>query len=194
MPHARRDVPDPRCPAHVTLRAASGVPSLRSERLLETMRNALRAASTDRFRVLEFSVQADHLHLLVEADEPTGFARGLQGLAIRVARAVNRACRRHGSVWGDRYHSRLLRSPREVRNVLVYLLGNFRKHIRGASGIDPFSSGPWFTGWAVAVPRVGLSPPVVAARTWLARVGWWERGGGLIDVDAKPRESRSRRR
>ncbi len=82
----------------MTLRATSAVPSLRHGRLFIATRKALTAASTERFRVLHFSVQADHLHLLVEADEPTGFERGVRGLAIRVAKAVNRTLGRHGRV------------------------------------------------------------------------------------------------
>src|SRR4030095_7641426 len=122
--------------------------------------DALAAASTERFRVLQFSVQADHLHLLVEADEPTGFERGVRGLAIRVAKAVNCALGRRGHVWGDRYHARLLRTPREVRNALVYVLNNFRKHIRGARGLDPRSSARWFDGWRRAVGPVIEPRPI----------------------------------
>jgi hypothetical protein len=43
----------------------------------------------------------------------------VRGLVIRVAKAVNRALARHGRIWGDRFHSRILRTPREVRNALV---------------------------------------------------------------------------
>jgi REP element-mobilizing transposase RayT len=73
-----------------------GLPSLRSERLFAGVRNAPALASRGRFRVLQFSVQADHLHLVVEANRPTGLARGLRGLAIQGAKAVNRAFGRHG--------------------------------------------------------------------------------------------------
>ena len=90
-------------------------------------RSALAASSTARFRVLRFSIQTDHLHLLLEADTPTGFERGVRGLAIRVAKAVNRALGRAGRVWGDRHHARLLRTPREVRNTLVYVLNKLPK-------------------------------------------------------------------
>ena len=95
------------------------MPSLRSPRLFTAVRGALATASGEHFRVLHFSAQADHLHLLVEADETKALARGLQGLAIRVAKAINRTVGRHGAVWGDRYHARTLSSPREVRNALV---------------------------------------------------------------------------
>jgi hypothetical protein len=164
------------------------VPSLRDEHLFAATRNALAAASTGRFRVLHFSVQTDHLHLVVEADEPTGFERGVRGLSIRVAKAINRALGRHGRVWGDRYHAHLLRTPREVRNALVYVLNNFRKHIRTARGLDPRSSARWFEGWRRAVAQPKKPSPVVRARTWLARVGW--RRHGLIDVEESPRTTR----
>ena len=112
-------------------------------------------------------------------------ARGVQGLAIRVARAINRVLRRHGRVWDGRYHAHILRTPREVRNALVYVLNNFKKHLRGALGLDPRSSARWFQGWRgfVAVPLA--TAPVVAPRTWLASVGW--RCHGLLDPREAPR-------
>lgn len=185
VPHRRRPLHDTRYPAHVTLRAAPGVPSLRGTGVFPLVRAALAAASGARFRILHFSVQADHLHVVVEADEPTGLARGLQGLAIRVAKAVNRARRRRGSVWGDRYHARVLKTPREMRNALVYVLNNWRKHVPGARGLDPRSSAAWFSGWSTGLPRPARGSPVAVARTWLARVGW--RRHGAIDVDEVPK-------
>src|SRR5262245_45844057 len=185
MSHRKREQHDAHCPAHVTLRAAVGLTSLRADRVFPAVRSALVAATSSRFRVLHFSVQSDHLHLLVEADTPTGFERGVRGLAIRVAKAVNRILGRRGRVWSDRYHSRLLRTPREVRNAIVYVLNNWRKHVRGARGLDARSSAAWFDGWSRAPARVGEASPVVAPRTWLARVGWRRRG--LIDVNEAPR-------
>src|SRR5262245_6083126 len=189
VPHIRRALHDARCPVHVTLRASADVSSLRSERFLVPIQNALRAGTTARFRVLEFSIQKDHLHLLVEANGPTGFERGVRGLAIRIARLVNRLCGRRGAVWADRYHARLLRTPREVRNALLYVLRNFKKHLPAARGIDPYSSGRWFAGWRTAPARdTAIPSPVARATTWLARVGW--RKGGLIDLEDSPRRIR----
>jgi hypothetical protein len=136
------------------------------------------------FRVLQFSVQSDHLHLVVEADTPTRLTRGVQGLAVRAAKAVNRVLRRHGAVWAERYHAHALKTPREVRNALVYVLNNFRKHVPGARGLDPCSSAAWFAGWRTAVARMIGRSPVAAPRTWLAAVGWRRRG--LIDVAEAP--------
>ena len=183
--HRRRVPHDPRCPVHVTLRARAGLPSLRGDRVFAVVSRAFRAASHDSFRLLQYSVQSDHLHLLVEADKPTRLARGVQGLAIRTARAINRLLRRRGRVWDGRYHSHMLRKPREVRNALVYVLQNFRKHVPGARGLDPRSSAAWFQGWCTGIAAPSVSAPVVAARTWLARVGW--RRHGLLDLREAPR-------
>jgi hypothetical protein len=149
------------------------------------VRLALSAASSSRFRVLQYSVQRDHVHFLVEADTSSGFERGVRGLAIRVARAVNRTLHRRGSVWADRYHSHELRTPREVRNALVYVLNNWRKHEPGSSGLDPRSSAAWFEGWSKPLHAQSGPSPVVVARTWLAGVGWRLRG--LIGIHERPR-------
>jgi putative transposase len=185
VPHRPRPPHYARHPLHVTLRARRGLLSLRTDALFPHLRRGLAEASRWGFRVLHFSVQRDHIHLLVEAADGCALSRGLQGLAIRLAKAVNRAVRRRGRVWGDRYHARELRTPREVRNALVYVLQNWRKHLTGARGMDSRSSAPWFEGWTTSVQRIAASPPVVAARTWLAAVGW--RRLGLIRPDEEPR-------
>jgi hypothetical protein len=106
VPHRRRVAHDPRVPIHVTLRAVSGLTSLRSRSVAAAVLEALANTSGRAFRVVHFSVQPDHIHLIVEAGHPEALARGCQGLAVRVAKAVNRVVGRRGAVWGDRYHAR----------------------------------------------------------------------------------------
>jgi REP element-mobilizing transposase RayT len=183
-PHRRRAKHDRHCPSHVTLRACADVPSLRGDRLSRILQRTLGAANRGDFRVLHFSLQRDHMHLLVEADGPLGFRRGVQGLAVRLAKAVNRLVGRRGRVWASRYHCRLLRTPREVRNALVYVLNNWRKHERDVRGLDPSSSARFFDGWQNVVP-VAVAAPVARARTWLVRVGW--RRYGAIAIAESPR-------
>jgi putative transposase len=170
---------------HVTLRARREVPSLRADAVYDELERAVGRAHKTFFRVLEFSVQADHVHLIVEANDELALTRGTQGLAIRCARAVNRAVHRCGRVWGHRYHAHDLRTPREVRAAFVYVLLNHRKHLGAGPGIDPRSSGRWFRGWAGRTPISDHPSPVAAPRTWLAIVGW-RRAGGLIDWGESP--------
>jgi len=123
--------------------------------------------------------------LIVEANDGDALSRLVRGLTVRVARAVNRALGRCGAVWGDRYHARALTSPRAVRYALIYVLKNRAKHCAGERGLDPCSSAPWFEGWRQAVTSPLGRPPVVAAHTWLAAVGW--RRHGQLDIEERPR-------
>ena len=189
MPHVTRPKVDPRFPVQVTIRATPGLPSLRSPRLFGALRRAIARASVDRFRVIHFSIQQDHGHFIVEGDEANRARGGVHGLAIRLALAVNRALGRKGKVVGDRYHARPLTSPRQMRTSMVYVLLNFRKHLRAPACIDPRSSGPHFRGWK-AIPAVtGVPPATVEPGTWMARVGWRRAGGPLL-VDEHPAAAR----
>jgi REP element-mobilizing transposase RayT len=191
-PHRPRARDQARWPVHVTLRARDSLPSLRSARVFSVLRRSLAAAHKTAFRVVHFSVQSDHVHLLVEGDHPRALVRGLQGLAARCAKAVNRAARRRGRVWSSRYHGHALRTPAEARRGLVYILLNFRKHLRAAPGVDPRSSGAWFGGWRDSPSTPRAESPVAPPRTWLAAVGW-RRAGGAIAVAEGPERGRHRR-
>ncbi len=160
--------------------------SLRCKRVFGALRECFRAASGEGFRVVQFSVQADHVHLLVEAQDKPALSSGARGLVIRSARAINRVLARAGRVWGDRYHARELASPREVRNALVYVLMNHKKHgLRDRGHIDPCSSAPWFDGFRVTLPPPAQPAVTWRPGTWLASVGWRRRG--LIDPAESPK-------
>jgi hypothetical protein len=148
---------------------------------------------------VHFSIQPNHLHLIVEANDKGALARGMQGLAAGLARRVNRKLGRRGAVFAGRYHAHELRSPREVRNSIVYVLKNCEKHpvafpdlgTAPADGIDPCSSARWFAGWADRCAPPDTPPPVAASRTWLLSVGWRVRGGGPISRNEAPAGCRS---
>jgi REP element-mobilizing transposase RayT len=199
--HRARPWHDQNHPVHVTLRVRRGIPSLRGYELAKTITAALRRAqSTDgarverrrTFRVVHYSIQPNHLHLIVEATSKTALARGMQGLASVLARRVNRKVRRRGSLFGDRYHAHTLASPTEVRHAIVYVLKNYEKHpepipdlgTEPQDGIDPCSSARWFTGWAQPLAPPGLAAPVAAPHTWLLGTGW--KRTGLVGRHERP--------
>ena len=188
VPHLLRGHVSRHEPCHVTLRMRRGLPSLRDGRVVrEVQRSFAKAAEQRSFRVVHFSLQRDHVHLLVEANGPEALGRGMMSIGARIARAVHRAFGLRGPVLAERYHHRVLRTPREVRNALVYVLNNVRKHALArisSTAFDPASSGGWFDGWSRQVtPRVGPRP-VAAASSWLLRVGW--RRHGSIDPSETP--------
>jgi REP element-mobilizing transposase RayT len=128
-----------RFPVHVTVRMAKGVWGLRSRRSFRVLDRVFWAGG-DRFglRLVQYSVQGNHMHMLVEARGKRALSRGMQGLGVRVARGLNRMSGRRGRVLADHYHARVLRSPSEVRRVRAYLASNARRHF-GLVGVDPFS-------------------------------------------------------
>jgi len=179
-----------RFPVHVTLKVVRGAPYLRRGVCFRAIRGALVAGKEKgEFRLAQFTVQGNHLHLICEAGDKISLARGMQGLAIRIARQLNRRANRKGKLFAERYHARILRTPTEVRNALVNVINNSRRHRAGVGRgwVDPLSSAAWFDGWRwpLREPWVRLErendAPVVAAKTWLLTTGWHYRG--LIRFD-----------
>ena len=185
--HRQRDRFAARFPVHVTLRVVEGLPSLRRRGALRVVQRAIEAGGhRTSFRVVHFVVLSNHLHLLVEASGMEALARGMQGLEVRLARRLNRFLERSGTFFAERYHSRVLRSPTEVRNALRYVLLNQRKHAAREGErlrrdwIDPFSSACWFDGWKDPVqlrePRqrdlLNVPCPTASPTVWLLTTGW----------------------
>jgi REP element-mobilizing transposase RayT len=173
---------------HVTLRAF--LHSLRSQHVAHVVLRALHQSNSSDFRVVHHSVQANHLHLLVEAENKRALSSGMRSLVIRIARRVNQLLFRRGRFWADRWHSSALTSPRQVRNALVYVLKNRHKHAASKpNALDPLSSIQWFDGLAVAVPPSfhSVGPPCAPATTWLLRIGW--RRLGLIKPSEAPKSN-----
>jgi REP element-mobilizing transposase RayT len=198
---------------HITLRVVAGLPSFRLWKLFVRVQTAL-AQGQRRFgfRLVHFSVQSNHLHLIAEAGDRRSLSRGMQGLAVRVARAVNRRLERKGRVFADRYHARALRTPRAVHFAVRYVLLNARKHARPARSspralptqavppgfVDTRSSAPWFDGFRRPIELAfgasqararwratsELDAPVVPAKTWLLRRG--SRRYAAFDIEDAP--------
>jgi hypothetical protein len=135
------------------------------------------------FRVIHFSVQSNHMHLIVEAHDERALSLGMQSLGHRMAHAVHRALGIGGRVFADRYHAHALLTPREVRVALVYVLQNWAKHGSGGQ-FDPLSSATWFDSWTDPPLNTGDPAIVAAPRTWLVTIGWkWY---GLVRPDERP--------
>jgi hypothetical protein len=74
VPHRARPVHRKYQPVHVTLRARGGLPSFREQVLARALTAAVAAVKTSpatggSFRVVHFSIQANHVHLMVEAQD-----------------------------------------------------------------------------------------------------------------------------
>jgi REP element-mobilizing transposase RayT len=199
--HKKRPALVARYPVHGILRVEQDVGSLRRAHAYHAIRAALDVVKArDDFRVVEISLQRKHIHLIVEAANEVALARGMQSLQISAARKVNAAVSKHrgrkriGRVFVDRYHARILKTPTDVRNVLNYVMNNWRHHGEDKWfdsvnwDVDWFSSAPRFTGWREPAPTMSSRYHPLgtcAAETWLLRIGW-TRGGPPISMYAVP--------
>jgi REP element-mobilizing transposase RayT len=198
--HVARPVHKKRHPVHVTLRAKGGLPSFRHQSVQQMLQGVLarqlRRRYRNDFQVVHFSIQSNHLHVIAEATDKRTMRSGVSGLVIAFAKRLNALLGRlTGKVWGDRYHARALETPAEVRNALVYVLQNFKKHgttTHGGPIVDHQSSAPRFDGWRIAVVSLPARARVPWAprrpRTWLLDEGW--RIHGLLhpaELPARPR-------
>jgi REP element-mobilizing transposase RayT len=196
--HRSRESIVARLPVHVTIRLRRGIPSLRQPRFVRRFRSSLSEACVRHgFRVVHYSIQRDHVHLLIEAHSNHSIACGMKSVGARIGKLANRLFQRNGKVLDGRYHLRPLRTPLEVHRALRYVLLNHRHHAaqrrKSKQSIDHLraqpdsaSSGRWFDGWrtTTAPPNPAHEREVATARTWLLHTGW--RRYGLIDPAEVP--------
>src|SRR3954469_1554244 len=162
VPHLKRQAFTSRKAVHVTQRVRPDVGYLRKQGPAQVLLQAFKdAAERNRIRIAHYSIQGNHLHLVVEAEDAAALSCGMQGLAIRIARRLNRRLGRRGPVFADRYHSHLLTSRRQVANAVRYVIGNYRHHTR--EHLPPGFRDPL----ATAADR-----PLAEPRLWLLRAGW----------------------
>lgn len=200
--HKTRESFRPSNPAHVTLRVTPDVAPLRGFDTYHALRAALVTTyARNRIRIVHISIQGTHVHLIVEANNRTELARGMQGFEIAAARNINAAVtkrtgvRRRGTVFPDRYHAVIIRSPRQARSNVAYVMNNWRRHgesQRSSAGwrIDPYSSAPSFDGFkdldvrTIEWPDTYKPLPVWKPKTWLLSTGW--RRHGLVRTTEVP--------
>jgi REP element-mobilizing transposase RayT len=196
-PHRALQKHRPGEPVLATLRAS--LQPLRTRANFPAIRAAIAEASRRepaRFRVVHFAVTDDRVHLIVEAADERALSAGMRSVSIRIARSLNQLLDRRGKIWADRWHGRALRTPKDVRRALLYVLANFRLRARPAPppGIDPFSSAAWFDGFrgdagvpsfaGRPLPDSDERPPVSPPRSRLLASSW--RKQGLIGLSEAP--------
>jgi len=127
-------------PLHLNIKLIKGLPTLRAKNKFKLIKRAILKARVRGLRIIHFSIQSNHLHLLIESENKRELGRGMQSFCISLAKSLNGFLKRQGKVFMERYHLHILKTPTEVRNALRYIFMNFAKHTRTPHCFDAYST------------------------------------------------------
>lgn len=128
--HETRETVSGRTPVHINFKFRCAV---RSKQALRLLHQAILNARKHGLRINHYSLQSNHVHLIAEAADNSTLTKGMRSLTITFAKGLGK-----GRIQVQRYHLHVLRSVREAKNALHYVLFNGKKH--GKRVIDEFSS------------------------------------------------------
>lgn len=131
--HRTREEVRPRTPLHINFKFRA---SIRNKNCLRLLKRAIINARSHGLRIIHYSLQSNHIHLIVESENNEVLTRGMRSLTVTFAKGLKK-----GRVQIERYHLHVLKTLRETRNAVQYVLFNQQKHEKGTySVIDEYSS------------------------------------------------------
>ncbi len=118
--HSQREKITSRTPLHINFKYNAYV---RTPKMMDIISRAIHNCAKHDFNVTHFSLQSNHIHLIAETKNNSTLTTGMRSLTVTLVRGLNK-----GSIQLERYHLHVLKTPREVRNALDYVLHNDIKH------------------------------------------------------------------
>lgn len=183
--HLKRQRVNPKAPIHVTMKLREGLPNIQCPEMHEKFKSGLRKAKALGLRVIHYTVERNHIHMMIECSNNSSLSRGMKSLGASFGRAIRAFAGGKGPVFKERFHMRVVKTPMEVRNVIAYVLTNTSKHHKMAPGPTPYSSGMYFSEWKKLLGRragpvlrefvpitTDLPEFLCEPKSWLAREGW----------------------
>jgi REP element-mobilizing transposase RayT len=142
VPHREREEIPVGKPVHVTIKLNRNVvTTLRNKVLFKKILRAITLARKKGMRLIHFTVQKDHLHLLIESKDKKQLAKSMQSLKISLAKSlIYLKQNTRIKIFKERYHVHILKTLREIKNAKNYILGNAAKHGVIKDKFDTFSS------------------------------------------------------
>jgi len=160
IPHIKREALPAKTPVHITIKINKEYKGLRNKTFLSITKLAIKKARLKGLRVIYFTIQFDHLHLFIEPKNMRELSNGIRSLVCAMAERMRRHLKldKLKSFVKDRYHLHILKTPREVKNAIKYILGNTIKHSGVFRNLCPYT----FTfkkpeSFALEPPRFWLS-------------------------------------
>ena len=104
--------------------AGHGVCELRNPSCAAVMRDALFHFDGDRYRLLDWCVMPNHIHLLIYVPEGSRLGDLVKSWKIHTCREINRLLGRSSSLWAKDYHDRFIRDERHLNSARAYIRRN----------------------------------------------------------------------
>lgn len=130
--HTEREVIKKLTTLHLTIKIDKQKAGLKSKAVLSLLHKAIKNARKLGLGIVHYTLEYDHIHMLVEARDNETLAKGMQSFGICFSKGINKLKGLKGQVYKSRYHLRILKTPREIKNVVHYILGNSVKHKSGS--------------------------------------------------------------
>ena len=149
-------------PLHITLRLREGLPNLRSRKGMQLIMKAFKGAQEKGLRIIHFAVLSNHIHLIVEVANSEILYKSMRSLTTRLGiylrrwarpSSLRRAQIKKLGLFRGRYHVHILKTAREVKNALHYVLLNPCKHFKKGPYIDFYTSSFIFKDWKLLIGR-----------------------------------------
>jgi REP element-mobilizing transposase RayT len=118
--HRTRPKVTSRTALHVNFKVKT---SIRNKDCINILKRAIINARLHGLRVLHFSLESNHVHLIIEANNTSVLTKGMRSLTVTFSKGINK-----GRIQLERYHLHVLRTLHETRNAIHYVLFNHQKH------------------------------------------------------------------
>ncbi|MGZ3789032.1 MAG: transposase [Bacteriovorax sp.] len=125
---------------HLTVKIKKNRADMKNKSVLGLLKRAIKNARRQGLKVIHYSLEYDHVHLLIEADNNYILGKGMQAFGVTLSKAINRMRKLKGGVYKHRYHFRHISSARELKNVMNYIFTNGLKHKTAKNIMNPFNS------------------------------------------------------
>lgn len=138
--HTRRPLLKKPSSLHLTIKIEKQKSHLKNKTILAILKRAILNARKQQLRVIHFTLEHDHVHLLIEAENNRVLGKGMQAFGVTLSKAINRLKKLTGQVYKHRYHFRKITSSRQLKNVMSYIFRNGMKHGTSKNLISGYNS------------------------------------------------------
>ena len=125
---------------HLTVKILKEKSRLRTKPLLQILKRAIQKARAQGLRIHHYTLEHDHVHLIVEAQNNLELGKGMQAFGVCFAKGINKFKAFKGTAYKHRYHLRKINSARDLKTVMRYVFNNSKKHRNSLTMVHPFNS------------------------------------------------------